>query len=87
MTTAELIAELQKVPGDTEVHFQMEDRCCGDFMELELSFADARAYKIPKNKDDHVVEIRMTALRGFETCIKAGRTKNFIDSLYNEKKD
>ena len=82
MTTKELIKELQRVPGNTNIEFQMSDGCCGDYMVLDLSFVDAETHKFPKEPRYSTVQIRFKAIEGFTSCIKASRTKEFIETLY-----
>lgn len=84
ITAAQLIEELQKVPGDTEVQFEMDDGCCGDYMELELGFAEGDNFKYDK-KDHYQMRIRVHAIEGFTSCIKAGKTKRFTKALYEKK--
>lgn len=84
MTAKELILELSKVPEETIIEFQIADGCCNDYEQLNLLFADADTY-VYTNETIHTIQIRFEALTGFESCIKAGRTKEFIKTLY--KKD
>jgi hypothetical protein len=82
MTVAELIAELQKVDGDTTVQFQIDDGCCGDSEDLGTPSVDASIFKTEGRKEIHLMQIRFPAMRGLESCIKAGQTKLFIEKLY-----
>lgn len=81
LTAGRLIEELKKVPADTEINFEMDDGCCGDYMELDLAFAEALSY----DKDTHHFRVRVQAIEGFQSCIKSGNTKKYIQSLKREK--
>jgi hypothetical protein len=78
MTVEELIEELQKVPGDTNIEFQMNDGCCGDYIILELSSADAETHNFHNEPEYSTVQVRFKAIEGFTSCIQSGTTKDFI---------
>lgn len=81
ITAKELIEELQKVPEDTEVYFQMNDGCCGDYIEMELDSAEADTHIISKTSQFSIIQIRLKALPGYTSCIKSSKTKEFIKGL------
>lgn len=81
MTVKELIEELKNVPEDTKIVFTMDDGCCGDFFQLEFSSCDTDKVSLPKEEPYYKCEIRLKAMEGFTSCIKSGRTKEFIKSL------
>lgn len=86
LTAGELIEELKKVPPDTEVSFQMNDGCCSDYMDLEFDFHNIETYNPGTKREWNSCQIRMCAIRGYTSCIKAGATKRFLDELYGDKK-
>jgi hypothetical protein len=85
MKASELIKELQNVPGDTEINFEMDDGCCGEWMDLELNFVDAEVVDV-KFETYTVCKIRFKAIDGFTSCIKSGSTKQFIKKMLEGNK-
>lgn len=81
ITVRQLIEELQKADPDQKISFQIYDGCCGDIDFLDLNTAETLEF--PDGSKPFI--IRFDAQKGFETCMKSGATKRFIDSLYKDK--
>jgi hypothetical protein len=78
ITARALIEELQKVSGDTEVMFHMDDGCCGEVMALEPYQACCEIFSPGTSHEFHSCRVRLLAIEGFESCRDSEATKSFI---------
>jgi hypothetical protein len=67
----ELLKQIDGMPDDASVGFNMQSGCCGDTEQMRVQ--SVNVYTKEKSLIDWV-EIRFESLPGYETCIQAGAT-------------
>lgn len=91
MKNKELIEVLKKCDPEQDASFQMDDGCCGDYIELDdYYFEHTTDYNRVTHKFDVPgwLTIRFKALPGYRSCRQSSGTKR-ADKEYwdkNEKK-
>jgi hypothetical protein len=85
MKAKELIEELQKVGPETEIQFNIQDGCCGDYIELDIIDSEfGTRFKDTKHEED-LARFMFAPLPGYNSCSQSGGTKR-LDEKYWEKK-
>ena len=84
MKVKELKNLISDLSDESDVCFQMDSGCCGDYESMEITDTEVMGLTGKEDVDDILI-VRFKALPGYRYCIQVGQTKR-ADKKYWEKK-